>query len=101
MKIAAAAANLPPRSHLKSWHPSSNMPPANPWAKKQKQQNSKIGLPALKPINSAEALPGTNIKLHYEELQEEELYALSAIYAEDFRRVEKNHGAWKVLLCCT
>ena len=72
------------------------MPPANPWGKKQKQVDTKAGPSPLKPTKSAETVPRTNTKLQYEEIQEEELYALSAIYAEDFKRVEKNQGAWKV-----
>lgn len=36
------------------------------------------------------------VKSQYEEMQEDELLALEAIYAEDFRRLESHHGAWKV-----
>lgn len=74
------------------------MPPTNPWGKKQQQQlnNSASGFPGLTPSKSTEKVAKAAPKSQYEDLQEEELFALSAIYAEDFRRIEKNQGAWKV-----
>jgi hypothetical protein len=74
------------------------MPPTNPWGKKPPQQPkpSSSGFPELKPNkvkdDAAKPLP----KPQYEETQEEELLVLESIYAEDFKRVEKNQGAWKV-----
>ncbi|KAK2628512.1 hypothetical protein QTJ16_001615 [Diplocarpon rosae] len=35
------------------------------------------------------------LKSQYEEIQEDELIALEAIYGEDFQRIESNHSAWK------
>jgi eukaryotic translation initiation factor 2-alpha kinase 4 len=74
------------------------MPPTNPWGKKQQQQRntSSSGFPELKPTKSNETAAKAAPKSQYEEIQEEELFALAAIYAEDFKRVGKNHGAWKV-----
>jgi translation initiation factor 2-alpha kinase 4 len=73
------------------------MPPTNPWGKKQQPPKTISGFPDLKPhiaINAALKSPGP--KSQYEEIQEDELIALASIYGEDFRRIESNHGAWKV-----
>ncbi|KAH8821648.1 anticodon binding domain of tRNAs-domain-containing protein [Xylogone sp. PMI_703] len=68
------------------------MPPANPWGKNQHQNNnSASGFPSLKPKNSSD----TQQKSQYEEIQEDELFALASIYGEDFTRIETNQGAWK------
>jgi translation initiation factor 2-alpha kinase 4 len=66
------------------------MAPTNPWGKKKPQDHnaSSPGFPGPK----STVVP----KSQYEEIQEDELIALSSIYGEDFRRVEKNHVAWKV-----
>lgn len=76
------------------------MPPNSPWGKKQKQEvnNPLSAFPELKPTKSPETPAKVAAKSQYEEIQEEELYALSAIYDGDFTRVEKNQGAWKVKL---
>jgi translation initiation factor 2-alpha kinase 4 len=68
------------------------MPPTNPWGKKKPQEPnaSSPGLPGVK-SNSPAAQ-----KSQYEEIQEDELIALSSIYGEDFHQIEKNQAAWKV-----
>jgi len=71
------------------------MSPTNPWEKKQQLNNSSSGFPELKPTKSNDATAKVAQNSQYEEIQEEELFALSAIYAEDFKRIEKNQGAWK------
>lgn len=73
-------------------------PPNSPWGQKKQQvhNNSASGFPGLAPSKSTEKVAKVAPKSQYEEIQEEELFALAAIYAEDFRRVEKNQGAWKV-----
>jgi translation initiation factor 2-alpha kinase 4 len=64
------------------------MAPTYPWGKKKQQTNtSSPGLPGSKPDGQ---------KSQYEEIQEDELIALSSIYGEDFRQIEKNQVAWKV-----
>ena len=75
------------------------MPPTNPWGKKNELQlqTSASGFPELKPSKSNEAAAKDNQKSQYEEIQEEEVFALSAIYAEDFKRIDNNRGAWKVI----
>jgi len=66
------------------------MVPTNPW---EKQNTPASGFPGLKPINSNnDPLP----KSQYEEIQENELIALSSIYGDDFQRIETKQGAWKV-----
>jgi translation initiation factor 2-alpha kinase 4 len=68
------------------------MPPTNPWGKKKPQEvNTSSPGPGVKPSQHIQ-----NQKSQYEEIQEDELLALSAIYGEDFQRIEKHHTAWKV-----
>jgi len=71
------------------------MSPSSPWGKKKPQEPHKAtsGFPGLKP--STPISPAPNLK--YEEIQDDELVALAAIYGEDFHQVEKNQVAWKVL----
>lgn len=69
------------------------MPPTNPWGKK-KQQPSNALSPGLPGEKSGQA--NNTQKSQYEEIQEDELIALSSIYGEDFRQIEKSHVAWKV-----
>ena len=66
------------------------MAPTNPWGKKKAHDHN-----APSPGPSGPQSPIV-AKSQYEEIQEDELIALSSIYGEDFRRVEKNHVAWKV-----
>lgn len=69
------------------------MPPTNPWGKKPIQDNtSQSGFPELNPKTPTDAAP----KSKYEEIQEDELIALAAIYGEDFKQIQTNQGAWKV-----
>jgi translation initiation factor 2-alpha kinase 4 len=71
------------------------MAPKSPWGKKPSQNNvPPSGLPGLQPEKQAIPLP----KTPYEEIQEDELIALSSIYGDDFRRIETNHGAWQVCI---
>lgn len=74
------------------------MPPTNPWGKKPPQRNTpSSGFPELKPSQLNDVAPKVPLpKSQYEEIQQDELIALEAIYGEDFRRIESNHGAWKV-----
>jgi translation initiation factor 2-alpha kinase 4 len=73
------------------------MPPTSPWGKKQQPPKTISGFPDLKPDNAVNAAPKSpGPKSQYEEIQEDELIALASIYGEDFRRIESNHGAWKV-----
>ncbi|RDW70020.1 putative cpc-3 protein [Coleophoma crateriformis] len=68
------------------------MPPSSPWGKKPNKENtSQSGFPKLKSGNPNNDVP----KSQYEEIQEDELVALEAIYAEDFKQIQKSHGAWK------
>ena len=66
------------------------MPPSSPWGKNKKE------------VSNFPAPPGGNskkVEIHksqYEEIQEDELIALSSIYGEDFRKIEKSQVAWKV-----
>ncbi|CZT46280.1 probable cpc-3 protein [Rhynchosporium secalis] len=74
------------------------MPPKIPWGKNLPQRSTpSSGLPDLKPSVSNEATPKLQLqKSQYEEIQEDELIALEAIYGDDFQKVESNPGAWKV-----
>ena len=74
------------------------MPPTSPWGKKPPQPIvPSSGFPDLKPSKSSDVASNVQVpKSQYEEDQEDELIALEAIYGEDFRRIESNHGAWKV-----
>jgi len=69
-------------------------PPKSPVGKpKQKKQvNSTSGFPDLKPKKPDDG-PSKSI---YEEIQEDELIALAAIYGDDFYRIETSPLAWKV-----
>ena len=66
------------------------MAPTNPWGKKN---ISTSGFPGLKPTLSSNVPPP---KSQYEEIQDNELIALSSIYGDDFKRIETKQGAWKV-----
>lgn len=60
-----------------------------PLNKSQKQDDSSF--PGLKPTT-----PDATTKIEYEELQENELLALEAIYGDDFVKHGDTHSAWKV-----
>ena len=66
------------------------MAPTNPWGKKN---TATTGFPGLKSAQSNNATPP---KSQYDEIQENELIALSSIYGDDFKRIETKQGAWKV-----
>jgi translation initiation factor 2-alpha kinase 4 len=68
------------------------MAPTNPWGKKN---TSASGFPRLKPAQSKNE-PLTGTQNTYQEIQENELIALSSIYGDDFQRIETKQGAWKV-----
>ncbi|CAG8962148.1 hypothetical protein HYFRA_00005194 [Hymenoscyphus fraxineus] len=68
------------------------MPPSSPWGKKPPQNIAPSpALPRVQPDGKGKPPPRTQ----YDEIQDEELFALAAIYGDDFRRIETNHGAWK------
>ncbi|KAG9248230.1 anticodon binding domain of tRNAs-domain-containing protein [Calycina marina] len=68
------------------------MAPASPWRKKTQPETSSTRYPGLKTGQpKKEAAP----KSRYEEIQEDELIALSSIYGDDFRHVEKKQTAWQ------
>ncbi|PBP24200.1 protein kinase [Diplocarpon rosae] len=53
-------------------------------------------LPDEKPGETNDLAPKIqSLKSQYEEIQEDELIALEAIYGEDFKTIESNHSAWK------
>jgi translation initiation factor 2-alpha kinase 4 len=66
------------------------MAPTNPRGKKN---TTASGFPGLKPSQSNNPPPS---KSQYEEIQENELIALSSIYGDDFQKIETKQGAWKV-----
>lgn len=74
------------------------MPPTNPWGKKPPQRiTPSSGFPDFKSNKSSDVPPQIQLpKSQYEEIQEDEVIALAAIYGEDFRKLDSNHGAWKV-----
>jgi hypothetical protein len=56
------------------------------------KKNDDSSFPGLKPSS-----PEANTKIQYEELQQNEIFAMEAIYGEDFINHTEAHGAWKVL----
>jgi translation initiation factor 2-alpha kinase 4 len=75
------------------------MAPTNPWGKKPVQQsNASIpAFPGLQSPKKNDTLPiSPGQKSQYEEIQEDELIALAAIYGPDFHQIETKQGAWKV-----
>lgn len=71
------------------------MPPSTPRGKKPQLDTSASGFPGLTPTTPSTA-PATTPGSQYDEIQKDELYALSSIYGEDFRKVETTGVAWKV-----
>lgn len=73
------------------------MPPTNPWGKKtQPPSTPSAGLTEAK-AKAKDVAPNSNLpKSQYEEVQQDELIALEAIYGEDFKTIESAPGAWKV-----
>ncbi|KAL3425369.1 hypothetical protein PVAG01_02160 [Phlyctema vagabunda] len=68
------------------------MPPTNPWGKKpQHEQVFPPGFSDPKPKKTNDAIPRSK----YEEIQEDEVFALASIYGEDYKEIHLNHGAWK------
>lgn len=75
------------------------MAPTNPWGKKplQPAKAATSGYPDLQTPKNNDTLPQSpGQKSQYEEIQEDELIALAAIYGPDFQRIETKQGAWKV-----
>ena len=64
------------------------------WKKPLTQSSKKddSSFPGLKPT-----APDATIKIEYEELQQNELLALEAIYGSDFVKHNGTHSAWKVV----
>lgn len=58
----------------------------------QNQKKDDSSFPGLKPTSPEAA----TTKIEYEELQQGELFALEAIYGEDFVMHTGTHSAWKV-----
>ena len=56
-----------------------------------KQPEDDSSFPGLKPTS-----PEATNKIEYEELQQNELLALEAIYGEDFVQHSGTHSAWQV-----
>lgn len=56
-----------------------------------KQPEDDSSFPGLKPTS-----PEATNKIEYEELQQNELLALEAIYGEDFVQHSGTHNAWQV-----
>ena len=71
------------------------MPPPNPWTgtREPNKAPSDTSFPGLK---SDMMVSGQ--KSMYEEIQEDELVALSSIYGEDFETLDNGGGAWKARL---
>jgi len=69
----------------------------------QKKNNGNKGTPGPKAQGGPQAAsPQVTTKTHYQELQENEVMVLKAIYGEDFIEHEAAKGAWKVpWLTCT
>lgn len=65
-----------------------------PWNKpsiKLPKKNDDSSFPGLKPSS-----PEATAKIEYEELQQNELIVLEAMYAEDFVKHKQTQSAWKV-----
>jgi translation initiation factor 2-alpha kinase 4 len=69
------------------------MAPTSPWTNKKKTPAPAPSFPGPAPAGPNDA------KSQYEEIQEDELLALAAIYGEDFQSIETKGGAWKVRFC--
>jgi hypothetical protein len=66
------------------------MAPKKKKAQQTSKQNGTDSFPGLKSPGSPAA------KTHYQELQENELIALEAIYGDDFTQHRAAHSAWQV-----
>lgn len=63
----------------------------------QKRQNGNKGTPGPKALGGPQPTPPqVAVKTHYQELQENEVMVLKAIYGDDFAEHETANGAWKV-----
>jgi translation initiation factor 2-alpha kinase 4 len=72
------------------------MSPSSPWGKKPQLNTSASGFPGLTPTTATAtvfASPGSQ----YDEIQKDEVFALSSIYGEDFQQIETTGAAWKVI----
>lgn len=67
--------------------------PSGAWKKSANKDpnNDDSSFPGLKPTT-----PDATTKIEYEELQQNELLALEAIYGDDFVKHHGTHSAWKV-----
>jgi len=84
------------------------MAPTYPWGKKPglsdllspRNHDTMHGgarSPVPQSTKKSDAFPASpGPKSQYEEIQEDELIALAAIYGEDFRQAERKQGPWKV-----
>jgi hypothetical protein len=70
--------------------------PATPWGKKPQLNTSASGFPGLMPT-TATATTFVSPGSQYDEIQKDEVFALSSIYGEDFHEVETTGAAWKVI----
>jgi hypothetical protein len=67
------------------------------WKKSQninekQQQKDESSFPGLKPSG----VQTTASKIQFDEVQQEEVFALESIYAPDFKTLNEGHSAWKV-----
>ena len=73
------------------------MPPTTPGGKKPQLDTSASGFPGLTPT-TASAVTFVSPGSQYDEIQKDEVFALSSIYGEDFHQIETAGAAWKVWL---
>lgn len=71
------------------------MAPTYPWGGSKPKQTTKLNntsFPSLKDTEANKPAPESE----YNQVQEDELLVLGAIYGDDFEREDTKPGAWKV-----
>lgn len=79
--------------HCLAWY--DKMAPTTPWGKSKPKQTTQLNntsFPSLKVPETGKSVPESE----YEQVQEDELLVLEAIYGDDFEREDTKPGAWKV-----